>query len=140
LSQPYGSIVPHGFTEKSLPRMPVGPPLPIDTMFDIQEQTAHETREELQHNLSVITEMNSLPVFGVGQLPSIETLMVSYDGLVKSAKARKSRGVQEDDRDTMLGHEKFYSKEKVCYLSPGMFVCLFRTRRRTISHLRPPFL
>jgi hypothetical protein len=136
LSQPYGSIVPHGFTEKSLPRMPVGPPLPINTMFDIQEQTAHETREELQHNLSVITEMNSLPVFGVGQLPSIETLMVSYDGLVKSAKARKSRGVQEDDRDTMLGHEKFYSKEKVCNLSPGTVSSFFRNHPWVITHSR----
>jgi hypothetical protein len=116
--------------------MPVGPPLPIDTMFDIQEQTARDTREELQHKLSVITEMNSLPVFGVGQLPSTETLMVSYDGLVKSAKARKSRGVQEDDRDTMLGHEKFYSKEKVCNLSPGTSVFLLWIRQRSVIQPR----
>lgn len=98
-------------------------------MQDIQEQSAIELREELQHNLKIIREMSSLPVFGVGKLPPMEELMELREHDMDVVASRGNPAGQED-KCRFTGDEKFFSREKIRNMSPGKSV-VYRLKLKT---------
>ena len=91
----------------------------MHTMFEMQERSALRTREKLQDDLVTVKKMDSLPIFGVGRLPPVKELMEERESVL-SLKQWGGRVVQEaEESNGIMGHDKFFSKERICNLSPG---------------------